>query len=510
MTQTISGSNLHTFQTVFNLYMTENVIPLGKRQDNFRYFYNKHGSKWADVLIADISKLDVLQWRNKTAMECGPQGAQRALDTMSAIINWAIKHEIVGIEKNPCKYIDRLKCEPRERFLSLEELENLDRALSEESALFEDFFLLCLLTGARRGNVLAMRWDNLDLESALWHIPAKSHKNRQSQPIVLTEAAVNLLNQRKSESVMGASWVFPSPKINDHLKNPLKAWARVCQKAGLDNARIHDLRRTMGSHMAIQGESAYIIGKMLGHRDHRSTAVYARLDLKPVREAAETVNRKWKQRIAMPNSPESRAPKIVQFERPEPTPEPHLKPEILCRKVDPVDQIIAEGKILSALRGGACTRKGIYRKFSGRERLYAGEMSQILEGLITRGLVVAYQNDLSSNHWRYRLAGKSEEESASVAKLAPPYRYTRVKHSPLPLNRLFVEQKILQSIREGKNTKSQFWWKFDGRTRLNKADLDSIIKDMIERKLICPVRKRAGSRLIAYQIAEHSELTTGG
>lgn len=501
-------SDALTFKHLFELYMAENVIPLEKSKSNFRYFYQKHGSKWADIPITEISKLDVLRWRNETAKESGPQGAQRAFDTFSAIITWAMKFEVIELQQNPCKNIQRLASEPRERFLSLEELENLDRALAEESPLFEDFFLLCLLTGARCGNVLSMRWDNLDLESAMWHIPAKELKGRKAHSIVLTAAAVNLLNQRKSESVSRSPWVFPSPRIDDHLKDPRDAWKRVCKKAGLTNARIHDLRRTLGSFMAMQGESAYIIGKMLGHRDHRSTAVYARLDLKPVRDAAESVNRKWSARIAMPDKAEPRTPKLIQFEPIESTAASFELPAIVTpQKLDTVSQIIIEGKILSALRGGVCTRKGFYKKFSGKEKIHTGELSQVLEGLISKGLVIAYQQDLASNHWRYRLAieAKSVPEDPKNAEL-DCYRYTRVKQAPAPLNVLFVEQKILQSIREGKNTKSSFWWKFDGRTRLKGIDLDRILKDMISRGLIISYRKRAGSTRIAYKLAEENPI----
>lgn len=497
-----------TFKHLFELYMAENVIPLEKNKSNFRYFYQKHGSKWSDIPITEISKLDVLRWRNETAKESGPHGAQRAVDTMSAIITWCMNHDVIALNQNPCKNIKRLPCEPRERFLSLEELENLDRALAEESPLFEDFFLLCLLTGARRGNVLSMRWDNLDLESAMWHIPAKELKGRKAQSIVLTAAAVNLLNQRKSESVCSSPWVFPSPRIDDHLKDPREAWKRVCERAGLTDARIHDLRRTLGSFMAMQGESAYIIGKMLGHRDHRSTSVYARLDLKPVREAAESVNRKWGARIAMPDKAEPRTPKVIQFEPIESSAASSDLPAIVTpQKLDLVSQIIIEGKILSALRGGICTRKGFYKKFSGKQKIHTGELSQILEGLISRGLVVAYQQDLSGNQWRYRLAieAKSVPQDPRNAEL-DCYRYTRVKQAPAPLNVLFVEQKILQSIREGKNTKSSFWWKFDGRTRLKGIDLDRILKDMISRGLIISHRKRDGSTRIAYKLAEENSI----
>lgn len=496
-----------TFKQLFDLYMSENVIPQGKRQDNFLYFYKKHGVKWATIPVEQINKIDVLKWRNETAAASGSAGAQRALDTMSAIITWAMNQEIVRLDRNPCKHIQRFKSQPRDRFLSLDELEHLDRALSEESALFEDFFLICLLTGARRGNVLSMRWDSLDLESALWHIAATEHKNRQAQSIVLTDAAVNLLNQRKCEST-GSTWVFPSPKTASHLKDPRTAWERVCKRAGLTNARIHDLRRTLGSYLAMQGESAFIIGKMLGHRDYRSTAVYARLDLNPVRIAAESVNKKWNQRIAMPARSDARVPKSIQFQ-PDPS---NINPSITPaskiqsqRKLDQVQQIIAEGRMLSAMRAGVCTRKGLYKKFAGRDRLQSGEMSQLLEGLISRGLVIAYQTDLASNQWRYRLVKTGTEQAENSKQPAEPFRYTRVKHPPAPLNMLFVEQKILQSIREGRNTKSQFWWKFDGRTRLKGIALDEILKDMISRNLILPYRRREGSTVIAYRLVNGDE-----
>jgi integrase len=73
-----------------------------------------------------------------------------------------------------------------------------------------------------------------------------------------------------------------------HISGERKAWLRILDRAGLENVRIHDLRRTMGSWQARTGASMVIIGKSLGHKSHQATAVYARLDLDPVRQSMET------------------------------------------------------------------------------------------------------------------------------------------------------------------------------------------------------------------------------
>ena len=68
-------------------------------------------------------------------------------------------------------------------------------------------------------------------------------------------------------------------------QTPKKAWARILAEAEIENLRIHDLRRTLGSYQAATGANGYIIGKSLGHRSQQSTAIYARLNLDPVRDS---------------------------------------------------------------------------------------------------------------------------------------------------------------------------------------------------------------------------------
>jgi integrase len=85
-------------------------------------------------------------------------------------------------------------------------------------------------------------------------------------------------------------YVFPGGKKNQagHLVSPKTAWERLCKRAGFDNLRMHDLRRTLGSYQAAGGASLTVIGKSLGHRSTASTAVYARLNLDPVRDSVNT------------------------------------------------------------------------------------------------------------------------------------------------------------------------------------------------------------------------------
>jgi integrase len=89
----------------------------------------------------------------------------------------------------------------------------------------------------------------------------------------------------RSEHRNGAGWVFPAFRGTGHLSDPRKAWVRILAAAKIDDLHMHDLRRTQGSWQAAMGISLAIIGKSLGHADLKSTQVYSRLQLDPVKEA---------------------------------------------------------------------------------------------------------------------------------------------------------------------------------------------------------------------------------
>ncbi len=486
------------FGRLFDLYVNENVKPLGKQENDFRYFFNKHGKHWKDVACNLISTFDLLQWRNDTAANSGNQGAQRALDRMSAVFNWGIKHQVLMMERNPCKGIPRFPCRPRERFLSMEELEHLDRALSEESRFFQDFFIICVLTGARRGNVCSMKWSDLDLDLGLWAIPAAKFKTREAQTIPLTPPVVALLRDRKERII--SQWVFPSPKTDGHLTDPRKAWARICARAGFTDTRIHDLRRTLGSHLALAGESAYIIGKILGHRDHRSTAVYARLTLQPARVAMTEVHHSWKECLSLPATTSV----TTNLPQSDPTKAADSRPQTAGEigMLTDAEMVIVQARIVSALGNGATTRKELYKKFPGRFKLDKCELSRALEDLLSRGIIETFHDERKTYCVRYRLTSSGWMPPNIAPELASSIAVRHPKREKVIATPDIVAQKILESIDQGGNRRKDFWRSLPRKSRISPAAMNRILKDLRRRKIIEAYAVRPGSSCLIFKRAE--------
>jgi len=210
--------------------------------------------------------------------------SNRALFTLRALFNWAAKPvRAYFTQVNPASGHTPFPEKSRERFLQAHELPSFFKALAEEpNIIARDCILIKLLSGARSENAQAMRWSELDFERAEWNIPKT--KNGESQTIPLVPEAIALLLERKRGAT--SLFVFPSSTSKTgHIVNTQKAWARILKRAGLTDVRQHDLRRTLGSWQARTGASLVLIGKSLNHKDQASTAIYARLDMDPVRES---------------------------------------------------------------------------------------------------------------------------------------------------------------------------------------------------------------------------------
>ena len=104
---------------------------------------------------------------------------------------------------------------------------------------------------------------------------------------MLPEARDILKNryEMKRQAKVAGLYVFTGEGQTGHIMGPEAAWKLICKRAGIEDLRIHDLRRTLGSWQAITGTPLPIIGKSLGYKSSQATEVYARLDLDPVREA---------------------------------------------------------------------------------------------------------------------------------------------------------------------------------------------------------------------------------
>lgn len=213
-----------------------------------------------------------------------PAVANRVLALVSSIFGWGISTGLCN--DNPARGIKRNQEKSRDRFLQSDELPRFFAALAEElNETIRDYLLISLLTGARRTNVLGMRWVDVSLERGEWRIPLT--KNGTPQTVTLTPEAQEILERRQAANANESEFVFPGPGKTGHLMEPKKGWQRILEKANLADLRIHDLRRTIGSWQAKTGASLAIIGKSLNHKNPATTAIYARLDLDPVRASME-------------------------------------------------------------------------------------------------------------------------------------------------------------------------------------------------------------------------------
>ena len=131
-----------------------------------------------------------------------------------------------------------------------------------------------------------MRWSDMDRSDPAkpqWRIPSEDSKNKEPMKIAIVEPVISILNRRRKAG--DGDYVFPAKRSGSkspHLTEPKRAWATICKRAELQDVRIHDLRRTLGSWQAMQGASLQVIGKSLGHKSMQSTEIYARLDQDPV------------------------------------------------------------------------------------------------------------------------------------------------------------------------------------------------------------------------------------
>lgn len=270
-----------SFHSLFNEYLERHSklrkITWYEDEANYRLYLDKPLSS---KKLSAITRQDIAKIHHKITKAGYSTQANRVLALISSVFNWGISVDLCNA--NPAHGIKRNKENERDRFLQADELPRFFEALSQEpNETIRDYFLISLLTGARRSNVLAMRWQDINFDRHEWRIHMT--KNGTPQTVALSpEAIKTLLHRKPTENTI---FVFPGKGKSGHLEEPKKGWNRILERAGIENLRIHDLRRTLGSWQAKTGASLAIIGKSLNHKNQSTTSVYARLDIDPVRDS---------------------------------------------------------------------------------------------------------------------------------------------------------------------------------------------------------------------------------
>jgi integrase len=271
-----------TFQDLETLYLERHAAHKKSRKNDVSIL-NRHLAAWRPRKLSSLTRSEVACRH----AELGAAGHRTWANRMVALVRMMFHlAEEWGLHPgpNPAARIRMFQEVERARYLTPQELPVFFTALSKEPSPFIRAALLtALLTGARRTEVLTMEWSHVSLTEGVWRIP--DTKANRSHIIPLPLPLMRLLGQLPR--VGSNPFVFPGRHAHGHLVNIDKAWSRIRRLANLEDVRVHDLRRTLGSWLAGTGESLPLIGKVLNHSQPSTTAIYARLDLVPVRRALE-------------------------------------------------------------------------------------------------------------------------------------------------------------------------------------------------------------------------------
>lgn len=271
----------------------------------------------AEGKTARIEKTD--KPRGRRAIKGGDGAARRTLETTAAMFKWGAEHGLV--KANPFATVKLSAPPKRERFLSREEAGRVIDAIAqletsgELSKTFGDAIRLLLLTGARKTEVLGLRWSEIDFQRKSLVLPPERTKaggKTGERRVVLSPPALQILERRQLEAAEAieraeadgqdatpSPFVFPAGRGNRHKRGLVsgqghavglrKPFLAVLKKAEVEEVRVHDTRHTFASFLIADGASLFLVGKLLGHASMRTTERYAHLSNDPLADAAAVV-----------------------------------------------------------------------------------------------------------------------------------------------------------------------------------------------------------------------------
>jgi len=238
-----------------------------------------------DITAGKTAKDEKVGPRKRIIVRGGEGAARKVTRDVSAMFTFAIRRGLAAI--NPCDAAAVRKTDGRRtRFLTLEEVSRLGRALEQLQAdganpKALDIVRLWALTGARRSEIAALRWDEVDLVHSCLRL--NDSKTGASVRPIAAPAAALLASITRQE---GSPYVFPATSGEGHFQGTKRVWPKAIALAKLEGVTPHTLRHTLGSSAVSIGETLVMTGAILGHREARSTQIYAHVQQDPAARAA--------------------------------------------------------------------------------------------------------------------------------------------------------------------------------------------------------------------------------
>jgi len=239
---------------------------------------------WRTRKIEALKRSEIAEAHHKVGQD-RPYEANRRLALIRRILNLARHWGFVDEGwPNPASGIPMHPEQSRDRWVTPEELPRLAQAIDEEPNVYVRSALwLYLLTGMRKSELLQARWDDIDWERN--ELRLGETKAGRVHYVPLSPPAVAILQTVPRQELN--PFILPGARRGQHLVNISKPWGRVRERAGVPDVRLHDLRRTVGSWLAVAGADLHLIGKVLNHSNIATTQVYARFSQDVVHKALD-------------------------------------------------------------------------------------------------------------------------------------------------------------------------------------------------------------------------------
>lgn len=242
--------------------------------------------KIGHIKIHELARRDIENLHR--SMSDAPIRANRMLSVVKAMLNKAEDWELIAPGANPARRIRMNKETPRRVYFSDAQQTDIFRAIaklrSEEQMRIAsyDAILLLFFTGCRPGEIIKLRWEDIDLPAQT----ATLHDTKTGEAtLFLAGPAVELLQSIARRSI--GKWVFPGKLAGQHLTTLVKPWKAICKEAKLDGARLKDIRHTVATYIARDG-SLYSAQAVLRHTSPKTTMRYAHPYENKVRNDLET------------------------------------------------------------------------------------------------------------------------------------------------------------------------------------------------------------------------------
>jgi integrase len=274
----LASANDLTVAELADKWMADYVLPKLKPRTavDYRKLLDKHVLPAVGaLLVSQISRDDAT--RMHVGMAKTPRRANYALRTLGGLMSFACDLKLRPPLDNPARRIKLYREGKRERFLNEEEFGRAAEAIAEaeqEGVIGPHAaagLRLCMLTGARSGEITMAEWANVDWERRF--IRLLDSKTNEPRTIHLNDAALVVLESLPRRG----PYIIAGAKDGERFKNLSRSWIVARAKRGLDDVRLHDLRHSFASLALKHGVSLAMVGKLLGHRVPQTTARYAHL-----------------------------------------------------------------------------------------------------------------------------------------------------------------------------------------------------------------------------------------